>query len=86
MTPVPDETPVSDELRIYPDRNMTISAYHLNLRYELSIISVIGGLWVVEAGGLGRFLTSCSAVVNAKGQACGSQYELTPRLTCEWVN
>ena len=86
MTPVPDETPVSDEMRIYPDRNMTISAYHLNLRYELSIISVIGGLWVVEAGGLGRFLTSCSAVVNAKGQACGSQYELTPRLTCEWVN
>ena len=86
MTAVPDGTPVSDEIGIYPAKNMTISAYHLNLRYEPSILSVIGGLWVIETGGLERFLTSCSALVNAKGVGCGSQYELTPQLTCEWMN
>lgn len=86
MTPVPDGTPVSDEMRIYPDQNMTISAYHLNLMYELSIISLIGSLKVIKTDGLDTFLTSCSAVANAKSVACGSQYELTPRVTCEWVN
>ena len=65
---------------------MTISAYHLDLRYEPSIISEIGGLWVIETKELSNFLASCSAVVDAEGEACGSQYEMTPRLTCEWVN
>ena len=85
MTPVPDGTPVSDELRTYPDKNMTISAYNFNLMYELSIISLIGSLNVIKTDGLDTFLTSCNAVANAKSVACGSQYELTPRVTCEWV-
>ena len=82
---MPDGTPVSEEMSLYP-ADMTISAYGRKMRYESHFTSVVGGLRDTDTGALGGFLTSCTAVVNAKGIECGSDYELTPRLTCEWVD
>ena len=99
MTPVPDGTPVSEEMSLY-HADMTISAYGRKMRYESHFTGVFGGLRDTDTGALGGFLTSCTAVVNActavvnactdvvnaKGIECGSEYELTPRLTCDWAD
>lgn len=79
---MPDGTLVSEEMSLYPTE-MNIKAYSLSLRYERDLTKT-GEIYVIEAGGASQFLTSCSAVGNAKSEACGSQYEMTPRLTCEW--
>ena len=79
---VPDGTPVSEEMTVYP-ADVAISAYDRKLRY-----TSVFDLWVGDLtdSATGEVVAHCTAPMDAKDVTCGAQYLLIPRLTCEWAN
>ena len=43
------------------------------------------GVGWLDQSGTGPLVTNCDAIEDAEGQACGADYTLTPRISCEWV-
>ena len=72
---------MSDELNIYPT-SMAISAYSKKMKYTSLSDTGVGFL---DVSGTGTLVANCNFIANAKDQECGSQYVLTPRISCEWV-
>lgn len=65
---------------------MAISAYNKKMKYTSLSDSGVGFLDEAESGGgLGTLVANCKAIGNVEGQACGAERELTPRVSCEWV-
>lgn len=89
MLPIPNGTPVDNELNIYPT-SMAISAYGRKLEYEAFHIGLSDeatswamDLWDTK---LDATLGQCGAVSNVVGVNCDSQRVLTPVAKCEWAN
>ena len=80
-TTVPNGTPVSDELTIYPT-SMAISAYNKKMEYTSLKNTGVGFL---DESGSGTLIANCNPISNVEDQTCGSQYVLTPRISCEWA-
>ena len=62
---------------------MAISAYNKHMKY--TSLSDTGVGFLDESGGAGTLVANCNPIANAKGQTCGAERTLTPRISCEWV-
>ena len=62
---------------------MAISAYNKDMEYTSLSDTDVG--FLDESGGAATLVANCNPIANAKGQMCGLQYTLTPRISCEWV-
>ena len=61
---------------------MAISAYSKRMEYTSLSDTGVGFL---DASGSGALVANCNSITNAKNEESGSQYVLTPRISCEWV-